>query len=91
MKKSTFSFFHSVKASLDSSPKAWMFVPSQVMDQNYNSNGPEKIQGVRVLDETDIYSCIDNSYGLNKHMKFNPIKGLSETHGFTQSNRRLKT
>jgi hypothetical protein len=50
-----------------------------------------KIQ-MRVLGKVAIYTCIDNSYLLNKHpivdnvLEFNPTNELDEKHGFTQFN-----
>jgi hypothetical protein len=47
---------------------------------------------MRVLHEVTIYPCIDIPYELNeqlgveKILEFNPTKGLSVRHGFTQSN-----
>jgi hypothetical protein len=47
---------------------------------------------MRVLGKVAIYTCIDNSYLLNKHpivdnvLEFNPTKELDEKHGFTQFN-----
>jgi hypothetical protein len=49
------------------------------------------------LDEVAIYLYIDNPYELNEHprvekiLKFNLTKELSEIHCFIQSNRELKS
>jgi hypothetical protein len=85
------TFFHlSVKylISVWILPKSvgFFFVSNHVLKPQLRRSG--KIQ-VRVLGEVDIYLCIDNSYGLNGHVRvenvleFNPIKRLGEKHDFT--------
>jgi hypothetical protein len=52
---------------------------------------------MRILGEIAIYPYISNSYGLNEHtriekvLKCNLTKGLSEIYSFTQFNKELKS